>query len=327
MTIEIGGVEFEHPVMNAAGECKHLEGKNQASDLALSAVAAVEAGSFTLDRRNGNPEPTYWSGSDFSVNARGLPNGGLRNAACRDEIQRMIAAVHAAGKPFLLNIAEFNPGGYGEAVRIVKGLDPAPDMLVLNLGCPNERDGDIQKPPVTHRLSGVREIFQAVRSVIGNLQCAVKFSPVPKPQHLEHIRRVVGCEPRIDFPRGDHIAHLANLVTLEPWICAVIAANTLPNIRYEENGKPVLSGNGLGGLSGPVLREIALDQVREYRKRLDESIAVIACGGVASGWDVFDPLVAGASLVQVGTHAFDYGAKAYGDILAEMVGYGWKMET
>ena len=84
------------------------------------------------------------------------------------------------------------------------------------------------------------------------------------------------------------------------------------------SGSPVISPKGgYGGLSGPAVKPIALAQVRKFSELLDPSIDIVGVGGVQSGQDVYDMILCGAKVVQVGTCHWIEGPKCFDRIVEE----------
>lgn len=289
----------DFPVGNAAGWCKSVA---EVEALAKSAAGFIIVGSITMNQRDGNPGNTFNGDPVFTLNALGLPNPGIEKF---EEIGPEMARIaHEAGKPIIASIAGFIPEEFGELARRVEkiGFDGAE----VNLGCPNVADDGKRKPIISYRPQLVRASLEAVFGRINafkpNWFISVKVSPMD-PDRIEEIASVIA-----EFP-----------------VDAVVTQNTVPNcLDFNSDGTPVIQTPdklGYAGGSGKQIFQQALGQVQQWRKVLPEGIAVWGVGGVQSGEDVERMLWAGASVVQIGTAYFVGGAKVFGDIAMQYIGF------
>ena len=281
----LGGIELEHPVMNAAGTCKSPD---DVRELARSAAAAVVVGSITVAARAGNSGATYHSGDGFSLNALGLPNRGLAYYA--EHLPAMAETAHAASKPLVLSVAGFAVDDYAQAAAAA--APTGVDLLELNLACPNVWDGGSQKRIACFDEGQTAAILTAVddtlRAAPGSVRYGVKISPFSDPEALAGLAEVLG--KAVAAGRGPS------------YVCT---SNTFPNgLAFDDAGRPVI-GVELAGLAGPALRPIALGQVRQLRRLLPPEVEIVGAGGVTTGRDVADFLRAGAAAVQVATAYWD----------------------
>jgi len=321
----LGGIELEHPLLNAAGTCRTVE---DAAVFARSACAAVVVGSITLEPRAGNPGTVFHSArprgagaGPFALNALGLPNRGA--AFYREHLPEMTEIVHQAGKPIVLSVAGFDTDEYAELAAV--GARGGADLVELNLGCPNVWDGGRQKRVVC---------FDPVRSaaicrrVAAALSATVPAGAVPAgavpagtvpPGGSAPPRFGVKISPFSDPAALAELAEaLAALAGTAAAPAYVASANTFPNaLAFDERGRSVTDVE-LAGLSGPALRPIALGQVRQLRALLPATIDVVGAGGISTGADLLDHLRAGASAAQAATAFWSRGGDAgvFGEILA-----------
>ncbi len=291
----LAGIRLEHPLMNAAGTCKHIK---EVERLARSAVAAIMVGSFTLKSREENSGTTYWSGPISSLNSLGLPNNGAQYY--RKHLPVMVAIAHEAKKPLFASAAGFFPEEYTElaAIAFAAGVDG----VELNLGCPNVWQDDEQKRIACFDPLLVAEILKCVEERVGkDARIFVKISPFSDPIALAE----VAC-------------------AISEWdvVKAVTAVNTFPNaFAFSANGKPQITpANGLAGLAGPALKPIGLGQVRQLRALLPERIQVIGVGGISTGGDIQEYLDAGATAVQVATAFVNRHEQVFSSLLMELIG-------
>ena len=289
------------PISNAAGWLKKPADVAPLLDVPSDILPSIMLGSYTWDRRPGNPGHVFWddgAGSPTSLNALGLPNPGLMNTGFLDTL---VPKIKAAGKYVGVSIAGFNPGQYQDMARNL--LHSGIDVLEINLGCPNIRAEGKQKPifafdpPMIDRI--MMSICCEMPLVAPKIQ--VKLSPYSDPGLLEEVAAVI--------------------TGLKTVMSGVVTSNTFPNgFGFDREGRPVITANdGYAGLAGHAMKHIALGQVKQFRKFLPDSMDIIGVGGISSGKDVLDMQLAGAQEVQVGTAFFLHGPKVFQRIAEEYI--------
>lgn len=272
---------------NAAGWIKSSKGSFE--QLMRSPVTHATAGSFTLYKRDGNAEPRYWSEQTFagttSINSLGLPNSGLENRPTITALHEMSTACQAHGKKLRISIAGFSSIDFA-------GLAPTctryyPDAEIeFNFGCPNVIAEGEHKPIFSFNVAMMEEVFiTCAKARKAGTKIAVKVSPYSDPMQLRDVATLF----------NEWKEHIGSVVT----------CNTFPNAIAFEHGKRTIFGKGYGGLAGFPLKHIMLGQVAQFREHLDPSIRIIAVGGIQSGQDLKDALMAGADGIQIGTAYFD----------------------
>jgi dihydroorotate dehydrogenase (NAD+) catalytic subunit len=263
------GTEFQNPVLLAAGTCGF--GEELSEVVELDRLGGLVTKSVTLEPRQGNPAPRVAEFRAGMMNSIGLANPGARAVResrlpwLRDRIRRARVLVSVAGH----SVDEF--------VQVVKILDDADGFVgfELNLSCPNDaRRGGL---PFALDPDEAGRVMAAVRRVTERPLVAKLAPNTP------------------DF--GPVVSRLedagANAFTL---------VNTLPGLVLDpDTGAPALGG-GAGGVSGPALRAVGVHAV--WRVRPLTALPLLGVGGVSSGQDAAQYLLAGASLVQMGTASF-----------------------
>lgn len=296
----VAGIELKHPIMNAAGTCKFIDGPDGVREFAKSSISAIMVGSITLLPRPGNEGEVYWYDGKFSLNSIGLRNPGVHgDNGYIKALPEMAKICHDAGKPLFVTVAGFDIIEYAPLVIMV--FEAGADMVEVNLGCPNIWDGGKQKQIACFNQEMVDRILCSVEESLGvKARVAVKLSPFSDPFALENIAAVI---KRYSVVK------------------AVTTSNTFPNaFSFNEEGKPRITPvNGLAGLGGPALKPIALGQVVQLRAILPKHIDIIGVGGINSGKDVLDFLRAGAKAVQIGTALLERKAKVIDQLLLEFI--------
>jgi dihydroorotate dehydrogenase (fumarate) len=270
--VPVRGIEIEPGVMNAA--CNIAKSPEDVQALAATGIGAVLVGSITVNERKPNPAPQWFDGGAYALNSFGMPNGGIDYY---DEyLPGMIRTTHEANKKFVLSIAGFSAEDYGKLAALAEKYGP--DILELNLGCPNVVVDGIQKPIASFDEEYISEIVNSTKAET-ELPLTVKLSPYRNLTQLKSVATTL-TELKVD---------------------GVVTMNSFPiSTPLNDEGNSVL-GSPVGGVSGAAIRQRALRQVREFREALPDSIAVIGVGGIETAQHVELFRQAGASAVQAAT--------------------------
>ena len=269
-----GGLTLRNPVMIASGTFGYDGyGRGIAADVPLDALGAVLPKTITRYPRAGNPEPRWYppsfreglaAGETTLLNSIGLTNPGIE--AAMSDLAPQWAATDAN---IVMSMAGESPEQWEEMAAFTRGVDGF-SAIELNLSCPNVADGAMfsHYPHLAEAaVAGVRR--QADRPVWA------KLSP--------------------NVPDITEIAHAA----VDAGADALTICNTVPAMRIDVDAGRAVLGAGYGGLSGPALRPIAIALVHRAAQAVDAPI--IGVGGVMTGRDAAEFLLAGASAVQVGS--------------------------
>jgi dihydroorotate dehydrogenase (NAD+) catalytic subunit len=270
---EICGIRLRNPVIAASGTFAY--GVEFASVTDLSAIGAFVVKGISRAPIEGNPAPRLWETEGGMINSVGLQNIGVE-AFIKDKAPRLARVP----TPYIVNVFGYAPDDYIEVVRRLEDID-GPAAYELNVSCPNtERGGMVfgSDPGLLSELVGAARA-RTRRPLI------VKLSP--------NVARIEPLAQAAQESGADAISLVNTFVSL-----AVNARTREPHI-----------GAGFGGLSGPAIKPLALRLV--YEAAMAVKIPVIGLGGIATGEDAAEFLVAGASVIQVGTASFwDPGACA-----------------
>lgn len=309
MTIELCGMELEHPVMIASGMVKTLAELESAVNSSASAIViGTLTGSF--EERLGNPEPRWLYDPDrgYMVNAMGLPELGLRYYWEHDlEFLRLLDLARERGKKIILSVAPLGDfeGDLQQLISLAGRWSV--DAIELNLGCPNVWGSGEQKAIASFDLAGMR---RQINFVLNHWKGRVglKVSPYSNPLELRATAQMIA-----DDTWNEKLGYRDRIY--------IVTSNTFPNAIVMQDGKPYLSTT-LGGFSGPAFLPIALGQVYQWVEALkgfDSLIPVVGVGGITSGQDVADFLACGATAVQAAAYYWNYGANSIERIVAEWV--------
>lgn len=253
--------------------------------LKASSSGAMVSKSATLHPRIGNPLPRYVETFWGSINSMGLPNEGIHFYLDFFEIH--------PEKPHFLSVAGLSFEENIQLLKIVKERNYK-GWVELNLSCPNIPG----KPQVGYDFETTEQLLQEV----------FEFFDVPLGVKLP---------PYFDFAHFDEMAKILNKFPLRFVTCINSIGNGLV-IDKESDTVVIKPKNGFGGIGGAWIKPTALANVRAFYERLRDDIAVIGCGGVTTGRDVFEHILCGASLVQIGTQLNKEGLSAFERIADEL---------
>lgn len=267
--LDLCGVRLGGPILNGSGTFDAIAARRTFGDEVVERFPfdAFVSKTITLAAREGNPPPRLWESAAGLVNSIGLPNKGLAGFLERD-----LPELAELPVPLVVSVMGFSSDEVAELVGAV-GARGEVAMIELNISCPNVETGLVMgaDPHETARL------LEEVRPLTG-LPLIVKLSPgAADPAGVARAAEAAGAD-------------------------ALSLINTLRGAASDPaRGAPWL-GAGSGGLSGPAVRAVALQQVREVASSV--GIPVIGMGGVSSGHHARDLLLAGARCVAVGTESF-----------------------
>jgi dihydroorotate dehydrogenase (NAD+) catalytic subunit len=269
LAVQIAGLRLEHPVLNGSGTFDAIAARRAFGDAILERFpfSAFVSKTITPEPRAGNPPPRLYEAATGMVNSIGLPNKGLAGFLREDLPQLAELPV-----PLIVSVMATSHEEFAVLVEGV-GEPDAVAAIELNVSCPNVESGLI----VGERPAETRALLEALRARTQK-PLIVKLTPnVADPGAVALAAEEGGADAvsLINTLR----ASPRDPVTLTPWL-----------------------GAGSGGLSGPAVREIALDQVRRVAAAV--SIDVIGMGGIETGRDAAEFVAAGASAIAVGSANF-----------------------
>jgi dihydroorotate dehydrogenase (NAD+) catalytic subunit len=266
---EFCGVELEHPVINGSGTFDAIAAQRAFGPKLRERFpfSAFVSKTITPAPREGNPPPRLWETPAGMINSIGLPNKGLAGFLHRD-----LPVLAALPVPLIVSVMGKS---HDQFVELVEGVGERDEVgaLELNVSCPNVESGLI----VGEQPSETFALLQALRPLTAK-PLIVKLTPnVADPGSVAQAAEQGGAD-------------------------AVSLINTLKATAVDPGTLRPWLGAGSGGLSGPAIRAVALEQVRAVSATV--AIPVVGMGGICSGADALAFIAAGASLVAVGTENF-----------------------
>ena len=266
LSVRIGSLALKNPLMSASGCFGYgLEYKDIVD---LSSLGAVVVKGLFLKEREGHPPPRIVETPSGMLNAIGLQGIGVHRF-----VREKMPELRELGAVVVVNVCGVSIDEYAEVTRILSDCEGVA-AIELNISCPNIKEGGIQ---FGCHLDSTFAVVSAVRKVT-SLPLIPKLTP--------NVTSVSSFAKASEDAGAD----------------AVSLVNTfLAMVVDVETRRPKIS-NGMGGLSGPAIRPIAVRMVYECARAV--RIPVIGMGGIASAQDVLEFMIAGATAVQVGTANF-----------------------
>ena len=266
MRTVIAGVEWKNPVTTASGTFG--SGMEYAEFFDLGRLGAVTTKGVASTAWTGNKTPRVAETTGGMLNAIGLQNPGIDTFLSRD-----LPFLSRYDTRVIVNVCGKSEKEYCEVVEKLSEY-PEVDLLEINISCPNVKEGGIafgQDPKAAERIT--REVRRIAKQPV-----IMKLSP-----------------------NVTSIAQMARAVE-EAGADAVSLINTLTGMKIDVKRRAFALANRTGGLSGPAIHPVAVRMVYEAAHAV--KIPVIGMGGIMTGEDALEMIMAGASAVAVGTATF-----------------------
>ena len=261
----IGKTLFKNPIWVASGTFG--SGEEFKEFVPLEEIGAIVTKTVTLKKREGNSTPRVIETTGGMVNSIGLENKGVKHF-----IQNILPETKKYKTNIIVSIAGKDKKEIREIAKEVGKLDV--QGIELNLSCPNVEHKTSKFKLMAQDPDVVREIIRAIRKII-KIPLFAKLTP-----NVTDISEIAKAAQ----DAGSDAVSLVNTfsaIVIDP---------------YEM--KPIL-GNKVGGLSGPAIKPMAIKAVWDVYGKI--KIPIIGIGGIMTGLDVAEFMLAGASAVQVGT--------------------------
>ena len=268
LSIQLAGLELRNPVLASSGTFGY--GLEMEPLFDLSRIGGFVTKGISKEPIAGNPAPRMVETASGMINSIGLQNVGV-DVFIEEKLPKL-AHVDCA---VFVNVFGYDPSDY---VHVLERLEAQPgvDGYELNVSCPNTKCGGMQFG-ADPRLLG--EVVALARKAVGSARpLMVKLSP--------NVTDIAAMAVAAEQAGADIVSLVNTFQAL-----AVNAKTRRPKI-----------GAGMGGLSGPAIKPIALRMVYQVAQAV--KIPVVGLGGVSTGEDVAEYMVAGATAVQAGTANF-----------------------
>lgn len=265
LSVNICGVDFKNPVIPASGVFGY--GREYEELFPLSKLGGIATKGTTITKRNGNPSPRIAETPSGMLNSVGLQNPGI-DKFISEELPNLMTK----DTVILANIAGSTAE---ECIEIARKLDDTDvHMIELNISCPNVKQGGMAFGATCDGAATVTKLVrQATKKPL-----VVKLSP--------NVTSITDIAKAVEAEGAD----------------AVSLINTLLGMRIDINTRRPILRNNMGGMSGPAVFPVAVRMIWQVANAVN--IPIIGMGGVASGADAVEMMMAGASAVQVGAAIF-----------------------
>jgi dihydroorotate dehydrogenase (NAD+) catalytic subunit len=266
---QLCGISLRGPILNGSGTFDAIAARRSFGDPLLERFPfdCFVSKTITLERRQGNPPPRLWETPAGLINSIGLPNKGIDGFLESDLPQLAELPV-----PLCVSVMGFSRDELAALSARVGERDEVA-LIELNVSCPNVETGLIMGADPGETARALERVRPATEKPL-----IVKLTPnATDPAAVAKAAEDAGAD-------------------------AVSLVNTLKGMALDPSTAEPWLGGTTGGVSGPAIRAIALEQVASVAERV--SIPIVGMGGIASGRDAADFMAAGAAVVAVGTENF-----------------------
>jgi dihydroorotate dehydrogenase (NAD+) catalytic subunit len=265
LKVNINGIDFKNPVIAASGTFGFGAEYNNFYDVGI--LGGISSKGLTLNPKEGNDGVRVFETPSGMMNSVGLNNPGI-DGFINNELSKM----EKLGTNILANVGGGCFEDYAAAIEKINNTNV--QIIELNISCPNVKAGGMAygiKSEVAYEF--VKEIKKIARKPL-----MVKLSP--------NAENIVEMALRCEEAGADSISLI----------------NTLKGFAIDVYKRKPIFENVYAGLSGPAVKPIALRMVHEVAKAVE--IPIIGLGGISSGIDAIEFMMAGASAIQIGTVNF-----------------------
>ncbi len=265
LSVNIAGVEFKNPVMTASGTFG--SGMEYSDFVDLNRLGAVVTKGVANVPWEGNPTPRVAEVYGGMLNAIGLQNPGIETFVKRD-----LEFLKGYDTKVIVNVCGKSIQDYVDVVERLS--DERVDMLEINVSCPNVKEGAIA--------------FGQNAKALTEITAEIK----------KHAKQPVIMKLSPNVTSISEMAKAAEAAGAD----AISLINTITGMKIDIHRRKFALANRTGGLSGPAIKPVAVRMVYEASHAVD--IPVIGMGGIATGDDAIEFIMAGASAVAVGAMNF-----------------------
>lgn len=263
--VNLAGIKMKNPITVASGTFGY--GREFAEYIDLNQLGGIVTKGTSLKPRPGNKSPRVCETPAGMLNAIGLQNPGVEHFINED-----LPWLKQFNTAIIVNACGSTVEDYVEICKILNKTDI--DGVELNLSCPNVKEGCLAFGTT---YEGVKNVTSQVRKVLDK-PLIVKLSP-----NVTDIREPAKAAQ-------DAGADGVSLI------------NTLLGMSIDINKKRPILANNTGGLSGPAIKPVAVRMVYQVAQAID--IPILGLGGIVTGDDVIEFMLAGATAVSIGTGNF-----------------------
>lgn len=266
LSVDLNGLKLHNPITVASGTFGF--GREYGEYVDLNNIGGIMVKGLTLKPRAGNPSPRIAETPMGMLNSVGLQNPGIEYF-----IEHEIPFLRQYNTKIIANINGTNIEEYCEIAEITSKADV--DSLELNISCPNVKAGGLAfgtDPEMVYKIT------KAVRQASGSKHLIVKLSP-----NVKDIKEIA-------------------LAAESAGADCLSMINTLTGMAIDIHSRKPILARGIGGLSGPAVKPVAVKMVYEAASVVN--IPIIGMGGISNYADAVEFLLAGADAFSIGTANF-----------------------
>ena len=289
---KLSEIIFPSFTLNASGINNEI--LKQLTKIADSKAGGVVFKSCSVELRKGNQNPKYIVKSSLipgcTFNSMGLPNKGLT-----ENLEYVKYLKNYTQKPLIMSIVGIiDPIAENQKMVGEFQKQDLLDFIEVNLSCPNIEGEGI----LGYDFESVKKIVNTLTKIEGRAKIGFKLPPYTDITQFQQISEIL----------------------LNSKTAFVTSINTLPGLVVDPQKESVIikPKNGQGGLGGDFIKPLALYNVRQLFEKIGSKIDIIGVGGIKNGQDAFEFLLAGASLVQIGTGFAHQGIEVFEKINMEL---------
>jgi len=278
LSVRFCGTSFSNPFILPSGIITGIPDHKKAID---AGAGGVTLKSFTLHKRDGNPIPRVWRYDCGMLNSVGLINPGIEKGT---EEARLFLKENPK-TPIIVSLFATKINEFCRLVEKVVPLNPS--FIELNLSCPNVEDEFGKSLGMNKDAAG--KIVREVKKISAKVPILAKLTP----NVLDIVEIAKACE--------------------DEGADGIVAINTVgPGMIIDINRKKPVLGAKKGGLSGPGIFPVTVRCIYEIYEAV--KIPIIGVGGVSKWQDVAEAMLAGATLIGVGTATYMKGMQVFDEL-------------
>lgn len=266
LAVDLGGLRMKNPVTVASGT--FAAGREYADFVDVAALGAVTTKGVSLHGWEGNASPRIAETPSGMLNSIGLQNPGVAHLAQHD-----LPWLRDIGATSIVNVSGHSFDEYVDVIDALEKTDLV-DAYEINISCPNVDAGGMT----------IGTDPDSVRTVVGMCRAATKRPMIVKLT-----------------PNVTDITEIA-CAAVDAGADALSLINTLLGMAIDAYRRKPQLARAVGGLSGPAVKPVALRMVWEVHKAVD--VPLLGMGGISTGLDAIEFMLAGATAVAVGTANF-----------------------
>lgn len=266
LRVHFAGVDFKNPIVLASGTSGYGEEFDEI--IGLENIGGISTKGLTIGGKKGNPGQRIYETASGVLNSVGLENIGIERY-----IQEKAPLFDKKDTVHIVNLGGNSEEDYLKGIDLLNPVGNI-DIVELNISCPNVKEGGLAY--------GIQT--ETARTIVRKIR-----------ERTDH-KLMVKCSPNCE-----DIISMAQMIEEEK-ADAISLVNTFLGMAIDVNKRKPIFENIYAGLSGPAIKPIALRMVHQVAQNTE--IPIMGIGGIASGRDVLEYLMAGATVVQIGAANF-----------------------